>query len=94
GTGYYWRKFADGRAEIFARVSLLIGERKDVVFPVKLANIIYFSHSLSGDYLGANAYVCRAGAITNAGFSITWDVWQANTGVNNKMSVNYHAILV
>ncbi|WP_411571150.1 hypothetical protein [Pectobacterium cacticida] len=91
GTGYYWRKYFGGIIEIFANVDVIIGENKDVVFPVKTTTVIFIVTGEIGGYAGPNAYTARVSNVTNAGFSVHWDHFN-NNGVGNTIKLYYHVI--
>ncbi|MBG6246744.1 hypothetical protein CS369_22225, partial [Candidatus Symbiopectobacterium sp. 'North America'] len=92
GTGYYWRKFADGRAEIFARVSSTYGAPLNVVFPKAFTEIPFlFMKENGGADSESNGWVIRARNLSKTGFSVQSNLW-SGSGAGSAIDVCYHAI--
>lgn len=90
GTGYYWRKFADGKIEIFARFSLTIGATPDVVFPKVFTELpLILIQENGGDTV--NGWVMRVRNLSKMGFSVAWNTW-STSGSGSAIDVCYHAI--
>jgi hypothetical protein len=91
GAGYYWRKYADAAIELFASEEVVMGSNKNVVFPIKINEVIFITGSDIGGYNGGNAYTLRISNVTNAGFLVSWDRFNEN-GIWNKKTLYYHII--
>lgn len=92
GKGYYWRKFSDGKIEIFARVSSTNGAPLDVVFPKAFTEIPFlFMNENGGADSESDGWVIRARNLSKTGFSVQWNLW-SDSGQGSAMEVCYHAI--
>ncbi|MBG6247346.1 MULTISPECIES: phage tail protein [Symbiopectobacterium] len=89
GTGYYWRKFADGKIEIFARASLTLGAPLDIVFPKVFTGLplIFIQENGGAD---VNGWVIRVRNLSKTGFSVAWNTWSPS-GSGSAIDVCYHA---
>ncbi|MGG2141595.1 hypothetical protein [Symbiopectobacterium sp. RP] len=90
GTGYYWRKFSDGKIEIFGRLDSTYGAPLDVVFPKVFTEIPFLFVKENGDPK-INGWVMRARNLSKTGFSVQWNLW-SDSGRGRAMEVCYHAI--
>lgn len=90
GTGYYWRKYADGKIEIFARFSSTYGAVSDVVFPKVFTEIPLIFVKENGT-TGDNGWLIRVKNLSKTGFTVGWNVFSA-TGSGSAMEICYHAI--
>ncbi|MBT9186600.1 hypothetical protein ILP31_21170, partial [Pectobacterium punjabense] len=90
-AGYHWRKYTDGRVEIFASEEVVMGANKNIVFPIKVKEVIFITANDIGGYNGANAYTLRISNVTNSGFLVSWDRFNEN-GIWNKKTLYYHVI--
>ncbi|WP_196908737.1 hypothetical protein [Candidatus Symbiopectobacterium sp. 'North America'] len=90
GTGYYWRRFADGKIEIFSRFNLTLGGPLDVVFPIAFtAPPLIFIQENGGAKV--NGWVLRVRGLSKAGFSVAWNTWSP-CGSGAAIDVCYHAL--
>ncbi|MGG2141105.1 hypothetical protein [Symbiopectobacterium sp. RP] len=89
-TGYYWRKYADGKIEIFARFSSTYGAVPDVVFPKVFTEIPLIFVKENGT-TGDNGWLMRVKNLSKTGFTVGWNVFSA-TCSGSAMEVCYHAI--
>lgn len=89
GTGYYWRKFADGKVEIFGRFATTYGARPDIVFPVAFASTPFIVIKENGSI--DSAFVIRMQNLSKTGFSIFWNTFGGG-GSGAAIEVCYHAI--
>ncbi|MGG2139962.1 hypothetical protein [Symbiopectobacterium sp. RP] len=90
GTGYYWRKFSDGKIEIFGRLDSTYGAPLDVVFPKVFTEIPFLFVKENGDS-EVNGWVMRARNLSKTGFSVQWNFF-SSSGQGSAMEVCYHAI--
>ncbi|WP_291831451.1 hypothetical protein [Candidatus Symbiopectobacterium sp. PLON1] len=88
GTGFHWRKFSDGKIEVFARFNLTIGAPLDVVFPKVFTEtpMIFLQENGGAD---TNGLVIRVRNLSEAGFSVAWN---QRSGSGSAIDVCYHAI--
>ncbi|MBN3083337.1 hypothetical protein H4F49_22250, partial [Pectobacterium polaris] len=93
GSGYYWRKYADGMVELFGTFETVINASRDVAFPVKLGEVVNITWNEVGGYNGANAFVGRVSGVSGIGFTHHWDVWDSNRyGSGNNQTIHYHVL--
>ncbi|WP_374940487.1 phage tail fiber protein [Pectobacterium carotovorum] len=93
GSGYYWRKYADGMVELFGTFETVINASRDVAFPVKLGEVVNITWNEVGGYNGANAFVGRVSGVSGSGFTHHWDVWDSNRyGSGNNQTIHYHVL--
>ncbi|MFW5408089.1 phage tail protein [Pectobacterium brasiliense] len=93
GSGYYWRKYADGMIELFGTFETVINASRDVAFPVKLGEVVNITWNEVGGYNGANAFVGRVSGVSGSGFTHHWDVWDSNRyGSGNNQTIHYHVL--
>ncbi|MCL6379829.1 hypothetical protein EXT57_21070 [Pectobacterium brasiliense] len=93
GSGYYWRKYADGMIELFGTFETVINASRDVAFPVKLGEVVNITWNEVGGYNGANAFVGRVSSVSGSGFTHHWDVWDSNRyGSGNNQTIHYHVL--
>ncbi|MCW2474659.1 hypothetical protein [Candidatus Symbiopectobacterium sp. NZEC151] len=90
GSGFYWRKYTDGRIELFGRFGLTIGALLDVVFPkVFTENPMIFIQENGNPEV--NGWVMRVRSLSKTGFSVAWNQW-SGSGAGTAIDVCYHAI--
>ncbi|MBG6244911.1 hypothetical protein CS369_09305 [Candidatus Symbiopectobacterium sp. 'North America'] len=87
GTGYYWRKFADGKIELFARFAITYGARPDIVFPVAFTSTPFIVIKENGST--ESAFVIRMQNLSKTGFSLFWNNFGGG-GSGASIDVCYH----